>query len=132
MNSWGLRSTNAEERISIFDELFKKAPKLVPVMGHRYQVADMSLEKRPVLSILGTDVVYYGSDFRYYLLNEIKDHLNIYHKVYDEEDDTWYWNFNDGFEDTFEYYDRTKLPELPFWKSFVLFDWTNHANNVNL
>lgn len=114
LNSWGMRPETAEERMEIFNELYATAPKLVPVCGHRYQVADMSLEKRPVLSILGADIVYYGSDFRYYLLQEISDHLNIYHRVYDEEDQAWCWTVNDEYKDCFEYYDKTRLPDMPF------------------
>jgi hypothetical protein len=132
INSWGKRYDTTEERMEIFNELYEKAPKLVPVMGHRFQVADLSLEKRPVLSILGTDIVFYGSDFRYYLLDEIREHLNIHHLEYDEEDETSYWVLNEGYSDVFEHYDNTKLPDTPFWKSFFLFDWTDHSKNVNL
>ncbi len=132
LNSWGAKPDTAEERIRIFNELYAKAPKLVPVHAHRYQVADLSLEKRPVLSILGTDVVYYGSDFRYYLLNEMAAHLDIYHREYDKEDNVWYWVENEEYKACFEYYDKAKLSPLPFWNNFVLYDWTNHANNVHL
>jgi hypothetical protein len=132
INSWGKRYDTVEDRMNIFNKLYEKAPKLVPVMGHRFQVADLSLDKRPVLSILGTDVVFYGSDFRFYLLQEIREHLNIYHREYDEEDKTWYWTLNKEYSNIFEYFDKTKLPDTPFWKSFFLFDWTDHNNNVNL
>ncbi|MBO9728553.1 MAG: hypothetical protein J7623_07950 [Chitinophaga sp.] len=132
INSWGTRSGNVEERVNIFNEKYAKAPRLVPVIAHRYQVADLSLETNPVLSILGTDIVYYGTDFRHYLLKELSEHLNIYHSVFDEEDQVWYWEVNDEYKDYFESYDKNNLPEFPFWKSFVLFDWTNHANNIHL
>jgi hypothetical protein len=132
INSWGPRHDAAKERMRIFNELYARAPKLVPVWAHRYQVADLSLETRPVLSMRGTDVVYYGSDFRYYLLNEIGNHLNIYHLEYDQEDEVSYWVLNEEYKDTFEYFEKNKLPNIPFWKGFYLFDWTNHANNVHL
>ncbi|HEY0612451.1 MAG TPA: hypothetical protein VGD35_22405 [Chitinophaga sp.] len=132
LNSWGKQPDTKEERRKIFDELYAKAPKLVPVTAHRFQVADMSLEKRPVLSILGADVVFYGSDFRYYLLDELSEHLNIYHREYDEEDGVWHWHVNEEYKGCFECYDKTKIPDIPFWKSFVLIDWTNHENNLHL
>jgi hypothetical protein len=132
LKSWGAKPDTAEERIKIFNELYARAPKLVPVNGHRYQVADLSLEKRPVLSILGTDIVYYGSDFRNYLINEIPEHLDIYHREYSKENDEWDWAVNEEYKDYVEYYDKSKLPHIPFWNSFVLYDWTSNAKNVRL
>lgn len=44
-----------------------------------------------------------------------------------------YWVLNEEYkDDTFEYLEKANLPNIPFWRSFYLFDWTNHANNVNL
>ncbi|PQJ11262.1 hypothetical protein CJD36_005505 [Flavipsychrobacter stenotrophus] len=134
-NSWGSRPDDFDERMLVFDNQLKNAPKLIPVAGHRYQVADMSLENRPVLSILGVDMVYYGSDFRYYLINEIGQFLNINSEdnvAEEDKDDEWLAHVRDEYKHLFEPYDKTKLPDFPFWKNFVLIDWTNWANNTHL
>jgi hypothetical protein len=126
-NSWGQCPETVEERMKIFSKLYATAPKLIPIAGHKYQVVDVPGEKKPVLSILGTDIVYYGSDFRYYLLNEMRDHLNVYHREYDEEDKVWYWAVNNEDKNLFEHIDKNKGADIPFWKDFILHDWTNDA-----
>jgi hypothetical protein len=134
-NSWGTRPERVEERIAIFEKLYANAPKLTPVAYHRYQVADMNLEKRPVLSIAGLDIIYYGSDFRHYLALELREYFGTYlleYLQYDDENHVWYLIETDDYADESTYRCKTKLPDLPFWQSFALMDWTNHANNVNL
>jgi hypothetical protein len=47
-------------------------PALIPILGHRYVVAD---DSQWVLSIVDDDAIIYGNGLRDYLLNELADLL---------------------------------------------------------
>lgn len=72
--SWGPCPHDLAEREARLRELMGAAPSLAPIFGHRFVVnhGDSS-----VLSIVGTDVVVYGTDLRDYLLQELHDVLDI-------------------------------------------------------
>lgn len=132
LNSWGPKPESPEERMRIFQEKWAEGPPLVPVLGHRYQIADLSLEKRPVLSILGFDIVWYGSNFRQYLLHELNRHLDIYEPVFNEIERTWYPEVREAYKGLFEPYDKYRLPAIPFWTKLLQYDWHNHSQNDHL
>ncbi len=73
-HSWGPCPHPLDERRARMAELLAAAPPLIPIFGHRF-VVDHG--PRPVLSIMGTDVVIYGDDLRDYLLHELRDVLNM-------------------------------------------------------
>ncbi len=105
----------------------------MPVAYHRYQVVDPSVEVSPVLSIRGFDVVWYGRDFRHYLISELQDLLDIYvRNETAKESDDWNGHLREPYKDCFEYYDKAKLPAIPFWRNLVVYDWCDHSNNANL
>jgi hypothetical protein len=60
-------------------DLAAAAPRLIPVFGHRYLLAEPCQTGNPVLSIYQTDVVVYGADLRCYLLAEFAGLLGIDH-----------------------------------------------------
>ena len=55
-----------------------QAPRLIPVMGHRYIPAEPELAGNPVFSVYQTDIIYYGVDLATYLRCEFGqlDHVN--------------------------------------------------------
>jgi hypothetical protein len=117
--SWDTKPDTLEEGERQFNERYKTAPELIPIRGHRFQVADMSLEKRPILSVLGFDIVLYGVDFRDYLLHELADELDIYHIEYDEDGEP-YWHVNEGYEKYFKVFNKEDIKSVPFWRDFIL------------
>jgi hypothetical protein len=72
--SWGARPESAGDRRARIAELSAKAPRLVPITGHRYVLAD---PPTLVLSVYQSDIIVYGSDLRAFLLNELYDLLGI-------------------------------------------------------
>jgi hypothetical protein len=118
--SWGERPDTDLERTEIFTQAFEKAPKLIPLNDHRFLVADTSLNRRPVVSVWGADIVCYGLDLRKYLLHEFNEHLDIYHREYNEKNDSWEWVLNDEYKPTFMYEDRSGLRKVPFWGDFLM------------
>lgn len=119
LDTWGEQPGSAAERMRVFDELYQEAPKLIPVTSHRFQLASAFEGKTPVLSVWGSDIVYYGSNFRYYLLRELSEHLNIYHKEFDPKAKQFYWVMNEAYKDCFESYEDLVIPDIPFWKDFL-------------
>jgi hypothetical protein len=73
----------------------------------------------------GSDIVTMGWDFRTYLLNEIKNHLDIHEDVFDEEDQMFYSKLlpeiQEIFDENFKY-DETK--DVPYLKEMMLY-WSS-------
>lgn len=91
--SWGPCPSSTEGRRERLAELIAAAPPLIPIFGHRYVVAD---ETERVLSIYGDDIIVYGGNLREYLLNELRDVLDI------------------------EYIPTgPDLPDIPFWQHLI-------------
>jgi hypothetical protein len=67
--SWGERPATHEARSARVGALVAAAPALVPVFSHRYLVA---YEPYPVLSVHGSDIIFYGRGLRDYLLDELR------------------------------------------------------------
>jgi hypothetical protein len=118
--TWGERPDSDEDRTTIFTELYNAAPKVIPLTGHRYLVADATLERKPVLSVWGADIVCYGLDLRKYLLNEFNEHLDIRHRRYDVENEKWEWVLNEEYKTSFLYEDQSGVRKVKFWGDFVM------------
>lgn len=133
LKSWGQQPSDPEERVRVFSSILAKAPQLVPVTSHRYQVTGPSFEQRPVLSTIGFDIVWYGGNFRHYLWNELQPYLDIWILNEDHgEPEIWDPQVKEMYTDCFEYYDETKLPAIPFWRSLVVYDRHDHSKNDHL
>ena len=63
--SWGKEPESVAQRTVEVKERLQKAPTLIPVYAHRY-VPMVEAENPPVLSVHGTDVVYYGENLADY------------------------------------------------------------------
>lgn len=141
LKSWGIKPKSAEKRKKIFDKWFSNVPSLLPLTGSVFVVSDENLEWKPILSVRGSDIVTMGWDFRTGLLNEIRDHLDIYIEVFDEEDQMFYPELLPEVQEIFDQnfkYDETK--DVPYLKEMMLywssgwssFDMTYHPENAKV
>jgi hypothetical protein len=74
LDRWGEKPRIFSDALDFLREDFKSWPKLLPLHSHRFLVAEPCEPGNPVLSIKGTDIIYYGTDLAHYLLNEFVDH----------------------------------------------------------
>ena len=69
--SWGERPAAMAEAIEVAREHLATVPQLVPVYGHRYLPAGRGTYGHPVLSVVQTDIIYYGTDLADYIHREV-------------------------------------------------------------
>ncbi|WP_262151520.1 hypothetical protein [Chryseobacterium foetidum] len=125
LKSWGIKPKSEAKRKEVFDEWFSKIPQLIPMLGHRFVVSDSNLKWKPILSMWGTDIIVMGWDFRTYLLNELKNHLDIHIQVFDEEDQMFYPELLPEVQEIFDQnfkYDESK--DVPYLKEMMLY-WSS-------
>lgn len=75
--AWGTRPATAAARAQRVRALVDAAPRLIPVFGHRYLLAEPCQVGNPVFSIVQSDIIVYGTDVRGYFLHEFADLLDI-------------------------------------------------------
>lgn len=126
LESWGsTRPKSDSEKEKIFSEWFQKTPKLLPITSHRFVVSESNENENPVLSIWGSDIIVYGWNMRHYLLNELKEHLDLFELVYDEEDDEWYSEPIKEFQEIYNLeYEKAKNKVIPIWEEMILY-WSS-------
>lgn len=86
LKSWGEKLESKQKKERVFKEQFAKSPPLLPITRHRFIVNGHQNKQNLILSIWGSDTIIYGQNFRYYLLNEIPEHLNLSRKERTEKD----------------------------------------------
>lgn len=67
---WGEKSENITECIDCVSKKIENAPRLIPVFSHRYIVRIPNKENPPVMSMVGSDIVCYGSNLQEYFCKE--------------------------------------------------------------
>jgi hypothetical protein len=67
---WGPRPEDPRDALQIASTNLKEAPKLIPILGHRYIPALPNEAGNPVFSIHQADIIYYGFDLEDYLRHE--------------------------------------------------------------
>jgi hypothetical protein len=77
LEAWGPRPPDAGAAAALARRACAAAPRLIPLFGHRFLVQAPAAGPRPVLSIVGSDVVVYGADLRRYLLLEFAGLLGL-------------------------------------------------------
>jgi len=59
---WGERPNKREDRASVVTELVRRAPKLIPLLAHRYIPEQPHSSGNPVFSVYQSDIIIYGAD----------------------------------------------------------------------
>jgi hypothetical protein len=67
---WGARPEALSEAIAVAKAAVDRAPRLIPIYGHRYLPANPEIAGNPVFSVYQTDIIYYGVDLRRYFACE--------------------------------------------------------------
>lgn len=70
--AWGARPDTPEAAVAVARRLLAEAPTMVPVYAHRYLPAGRGTFGHPVLSMWGTDIIYYGADLVDYVNYEFE------------------------------------------------------------
>lgn len=71
--AWGARPDTPEAAAAIARRLLADVPRLVPIYGHRFVPAGRGTFGHPVLSVWGTDIIYYGADLVDYVNYEFEE-----------------------------------------------------------
>ncbi|WP_182877809.1 hypothetical protein [Microbispora sp. H10670] len=72
-SSWGKRPNDPLEAVEIARVRVADVPGMVPVYAHRFLPAGRGSFGHPVLSMRGTDTIYYGTDLLDYIDQEFRD-----------------------------------------------------------
>ena len=75
--AWGTRPATAGARAQRVRALVDAAPRLIPVFGHRYLLAEPCRPGNPLFSIVQSDLIIYGADLQTYFLTEFANLLGI-------------------------------------------------------
>jgi hypothetical protein len=67
---WGTRPARANAREEILRSVVSGAPKLIPLIAHRYLPEEPHERGNPVFSVYQADVIYYGADLVDYFERE--------------------------------------------------------------
>jgi hypothetical protein len=67
---WGDRPETAEARSEVLTKVISDAPKLIPLLSHRYLPAEPHEAGNPVFSVFHSDTIYYGADLADYFERE--------------------------------------------------------------
>lgn len=70
MPLWPTRPSGVELSVALASELLATWPKLIPLYGHRYLPSEPNRPGNPVLSVMQTNIIYYGSTLPDYFQNE--------------------------------------------------------------
>jgi hypothetical protein len=67
---WGDKPASKSGRAARLEEVFAKAPRLIPLDGHRYLPETPFERSNPVFSVYQSDVIYYGADLADWIVKE--------------------------------------------------------------
>ena len=71
--AWGPKPADEGLARECLRDALAAAPRLVPICSHRYMPDRPASAGNPVLSVVQTDIIYYGSDLENYLHNEFPE-----------------------------------------------------------
>lgn len=69
-SEWGEKPDSADEQAEVVTAVVNAAPRLIPLIGHRYIPDDPHESGNPVFSVMQADVIYYGANLAEYFANE--------------------------------------------------------------
>lgn len=67
---WGNRPDTKDERASVLTSVVAAAPKLIPIMSHRYIPETPNEAGNPIFSVMHSDTIYYGANLSVYFRRE--------------------------------------------------------------
>jgi hypothetical protein len=67
---WGERPVQQDARHEIVRDAVRQAPRLIPILSHRFIPETPSEIGNPIFSMHGFDTIYYGADLAEYFANE--------------------------------------------------------------
>lgn len=67
---WGEKPASADEQAEVLTAVVKAAPRLIPLIAHRYIPEEPHEAGNPVFSVMQSDVIYYGANLTEYFANE--------------------------------------------------------------
>ncbi|GLY64689.1 hypothetical protein [Amycolatopsis taiwanensis] len=73
VGAWGARPDTPEAAVAVARRLLADVPRMIPIYAHRYLPAGRGTFGHPVLSIWGTDIIYYGTDLADYVNYEFEE-----------------------------------------------------------
>ncbi|MBN8639787.1 MAG: SMI1/KNR4 family protein [Anaerolineae bacterium] len=68
--AWGERPATLPEALAVAKQHLQRLPKLIPIYKHRFISSEPHEAGNAVLSIMQTDIIYYGADLSSYLSHE--------------------------------------------------------------
>jgi hypothetical protein len=122
LKSWGEKVESDEEKTKIFNDWFRKTPKLLPLTSDCFLVSDETLTDRPVLSVWGSDIMVYAWSLKHFLLHEFCDTLDLMNYTYDEEGELCHVEYGDELGEINEKeYELSMNKHIPFFKEIILY-----------
>jgi len=70
LESWGAKPSSLDEALACASARLDRAPKLIPLYGHRCICEAPNAGGNPIISVYQTDIIYYGSDLSNWFSNE--------------------------------------------------------------
>lgn len=74
---WGVKPASADERAEVVKAILSAAPRLIPLIGHRYIPDEPHESGNPIFSVVQSDVIYYGANLAEYFANEFGGTLKL-------------------------------------------------------
>lgn len=74
---WGERPPTPGAREEVVQAIVARAPKLIPLISHRYIPASPNKAGNPIFSICQSDVIYYGANLADYFEREFDSHTTV-------------------------------------------------------
>lgn len=120
VKSWGERPQSEQTLEKVFANWYHKAPRLLPILAHRFVISEFDNAQNPILSVWGLDTIVYGWNMRHYLLKEIEEYLDLpYEQVYDSEDDAWYTECTLLKNINKDEKEKAKEKKIPYWNEIL-------------
>lgn len=78
LKSLGTQPVDFKESCRIIEEAYRKAPRLIHILGHRFIPDSPNEVGNPVFSVMQTDIIYYGANLYDYFQTEFlgRPHLS--------------------------------------------------------
>ncbi|MBO9659048.1 MAG: hypothetical protein J7527_09505 [Chitinophagaceae bacterium] len=129
LRSWGPLPETDDEKISIFNEWYGKAPRLLPITAHTFLMSGDDAGSNPVLSVMGFDTIIRAWSLRHFLIREFADELGLVETYKDEDHPEGDKDLVKGIPEL-DALQKIRLDDtaIPYWKE-VLTYYHSHENS---